>query len=307
MRLGLRLIVLFLSIILFSAYVSAYDSFFIAEQTDSSQVAIIYSLDSLEVAGEGTIIKLTQPTGDFSDLYEYIKNSQIKVALLFANDDFDYLEFGKNLRQTTGINVLVKSAKSSRGSMEVEPLERGVIDNVYEGYYMIKEVNRDSFFVEFQQISGDLYKQANIIYALEPVGKEGIIIQLKRTTGDFTDLYEYIKNSKIETANLYSYDDFDYLEFGKNLRQSTGINVIVDSGRNARDRYQIEEAVKEEVEKTNIQIPPGNKLIITGETIENKSNENNMLLTGLIIGVSIIIGFVILAFILKKSNHSGQY
>ncbi len=179
----------------------------------------------------------------------------------------------------------------------------------YGSFYITKEVNSDSFFIEAGEVEN--FNQASIIYALVPSGKQGIVIQLKRTTGDFSDLYEYIRNSQIETANLYSYDDFDYFEFGKNLRQSTGINVIVDSGRSARDRYQIQEALEEisnQVEQeeinqttkpTNIQIPPGNKLIATGEvTLEKESN--HLILASSIIAFAIIIGFVILAFVLKK-------
>ncbi|MBP7139414.1 MAG: hypothetical protein KBA47_00575 [Caldisericia bacterium] len=187
-----------------------------------------------------------------------------------------------------------------------------VFVSAYETYY-VKEVNSDSFFIEQEEVNG--FNQASIIYALNPeqIGEQGIIIQLKRTTGDFSDLYEYIRNSQINTIVVYSYDDFDYLEFGKDLRQSTGINVIANSGRSARDRYQIEVEALEEVsttieqeelnetnEPTNIQIPPGNNQIITGESISENKYNSNIILAGLIIGISIIIGFVILAFVLKK-------
>jgi len=183
--------------------------------------------------------------------------------------------------------------------------------SAYETYY-VKEVNSDSFFIEQEEVNG--FNQASIIYALNPeqIGEQGIIIQLKRTTGDFSDLYEYIRNSQINTIVVYSYDDLDYLEFGKDLRQSTGINVIANSGRSARDKYQIEVEALEEVstqteqelnqtvKPTNIQIPPGNNQIITGEAISENKYNSNIILAGLIIGISIIIGFVILAFVLKK-------
>jgi len=186
-----------------------------------------------------------------------------------------------------------------------------VFVSAYETYY-VKEVNSDSFFIEQEEVNG--FNQASIIYALNPeqIGEQGIIIQLKRTTGDFSDLYEYIRNSQINTIVVYSYDDFDYLEFGKDLRQSTGINVIANSGRSARDKYQIEVEALEEVstqteqelnqtvKPTNIQIPPGNNQIITGEAISENKYNSNIILAGLIIGISIIIGFVILAFVLKK-------
>ena len=117
--------------------------------------------------------------------------------------------------------------------------------------------------------------------------------------------------------------------FGTQLRQSTGINVMVRFGLNARERFQpvvenptslkevnnsptpesIEESSQTSnetnttppVESTPIQIPPGNNQPSTGEAIsEQKSNSNNLLLASLIIGIAIIVGFVILAGVMRK-------
>jgi hypothetical protein len=215
---SLRISILFLSIIVLIAGVSAYDSFFIVEETDSGQAVIIHDLDSSEVIGEGgTIIKLIKAEGDFSDLYEYIKNSPIEIVLLYGNDDL--LEFGTNLRQATGVNVMVKFAKSARERTSwisaVEPLERG-ISSVYQSQ------DQETLIQE------------------EP-----------------SENVEYIETTEVTT------------------------------------------------ESTPIQIPPGNNQPVTGDVVsEKRENTNNLLLSSLIIGLAIIIGFVILSFVMRKRGYS---
>ncbi|HOH04142.1 MAG TPA: hypothetical protein PK032_01590, partial [Candidatus Pacearchaeota archaeon] len=149
-----------------------------------------------------------------------------------------------------------------------------------------------------------------------------------------------IKSSDIEIGVLIGNE---LIGAATNIRQSTGINVQVKFARSARERTSgvspvegldliyissspepkkqkivIQEEPPETVEytttevttkSTDIQIPPGNKQIITGEAIsEQESNsKNSLLFSSLIIGIAIIIGFVVLAFILKKSNHYEQY
>jgi hypothetical protein len=138
MRFGLRLCLILLSAIILLNWVSAYDSFFIAEQTDSSQVVIIHSLDSSEVLGEGTVIKLTRTEGDFSDLISYLK-SNVTQILFYGNDDING-NFSQMIRAESGIPAMVKFGKlGSNGS--VQPLDRGPpvveVDNTTTEYPIV--------------------------------------------------------------------------------------------------------------------------------------------------------------------------
>lgn len=174
----------------------------------------------------------------------------------------------------------------------------------YSSFVIIRETNSSQAIIYYQHFT-------------EAGDNVSTIIQLTNPE-EFSDLCEYLKNSQIEIVVLDAIGDDILIGLGTQLRQCSGVNVMVKFGESARIESEKTEPITEEenttkttdnlteelnqtTETQKIQIPPGNNQIIPEEAIsENESNYNNTLLAGLIIGISIIIGFVILAFVLKK-------
>jgi hypothetical protein len=147
----------------------------------------------------------------------------------------------------------------------------------------------------------------------------------------------YIKSSNIQIGILIGNE---LMGAATNIRQTTGINVMVKFARSARERtsgttdtegldlfyiipLNTEPPAKvKEVEntptpapivesKTNqtdmpeqttlIQIPPGNTHTITGNAIsEKETSTSNPLIIGLVIGLCLIVGLVLLGLILTR-------
>lgn len=98
---------LFLFTVMFVACVGASDDFVvIKENIKSSDAVIIHNIDSTSIKEKGvTVIKLMKTGGDFNDLIEYLKQSDLKRVILYSHDDIDTLAFGKLIGENAGINV----------------------------------------------------------------------------------------------------------------------------------------------------------------------------------------------------------
>jgi hypothetical protein len=274
------------------------------------------------------------------DSYGY--NAMAVVAYALATDSWVFLTDKTNIDYIESIldsrnvnNLLLYGYLDSEITERLSKYNPEIIDSGDKFQNNIEIVKK---YGEVGSISQVILGNGEFIEKEIMQGKNALILIEEDSVPSKT--IEYIKSSDIEMAVLIGNE---LIEAATNIRQSTGINVQVKFARSARERTSgvspvegldliyissspepkkqkivIQEEPPETVEytttevttkSTDIQIPPGNKQIITGEAIsEQESNsKNSLLFSSLIIGIAIIIGFVVLAFILKKSNHYEQY
>jgi len=191
------------------------------EKVGSIAQVILSSGEFIEkeiMQGKNVLILIEEDNAP-SKIIEYIKSSNIEIGVIIGNE---LIEAATNIRQSAGINVMVKFSRSARDRTSGTTATEGL----------------DLFYIT----------------SLPEPQKQKILIQEEPPeTEEYTETTEYT-NTKVTT------------------------------------------------ESTPIQIPPGNKPTITGEvTSEQESNlKNNLLLPSLIIGIAIVAGFVILAFVLRE-------
>jgi hypothetical protein len=118
------------------------------------------------------------------------------------------------------------------------------------------------------------------------------IIRLNRNEGDFTDLINYIKSSKITKLFYYSSDNLDS-DFIKLMKTEAGVNV----------RMLIGGGVDRNTEESDERITPEDELIITGEVITlNGEETNNSLITIIFILLGVLVLFIVLRLIFRRKR-----